>query len=78
VKATSEKNVYRQQKNSDFVIAKRMKKHVPKKCTDLDLSLLYFLIIGTHSKFAREKNFLALGVCCPGTTKCVPHMSNHN
>jgi len=36
---------------------------VPKLCTDLDLSLLYILILGTHGKFARENNFLALGVC---------------
>ena len=37
-------------------------------------------MFGTHSKFARENNFLALGVCCPGTTgtKRVPHMSNRN
>jgi len=34
-------------------------------CTDLDLSLLYILILGTYSKFARKKNFLALGVCFP-------------
>ena len=36
---------------------------VPKLCTDLDLSLLYILIFGTYSKFARKNNFLALGVC---------------
>ena len=35
---------------------------VPKLCTDLDLSLLYILILGTYSKFARKNNFLALGV----------------
>jgi len=34
-------------------------------CTDLDLSLLYILILGTYSKFARKNNFLALGVCFP-------------
>jgi len=28
---------------------------VPKKCTDLDLSLLYILTLETHSKFARKK-----------------------
>jgi len=33
---------------------------VPKKCTDLDLSLLYNLILGTYSKFARKNNFLSL------------------
>jgi len=27
---------------------------VPKLCTDLDLSLLYILILGTYSKFARK------------------------
>ena len=39
--------------------------HVPKLCTDLDLSLLYILVLGTCSKFARKINFLALGVYCP-------------
>ena len=38
---------------------------VPKLCTDLDLSLFYILILGTHSKFARNINILALGVYCP-------------
>jgi len=38
---------------------------VPKLCTDLDLSLLYILILGTYSKFARKIIFLALGVYCP-------------
>jgi len=38
---------------------------VPKLCTDLDLSLLYILILGTCSKFTRKNNFLALGVCFP-------------
>jgi len=38
---------------------------IPKKCTDLDLSLLYILILRTYSKFARKNNFLALGVCFP-------------
>ena len=32
----------------------------PKKCTDLDLSLLYILVSGTYSKFARKNNFLSL------------------
>ena len=32
---------------------------VPKKCTDLDLSLLYNLILGTHSEFARQNGFLS-------------------
>ena len=38
---------------------------VPKLCTDLDLGLLYILILGTYTKFARKNNFLALGVCFP-------------
>jgi len=33
---------------------------VPKKCTDLDLSLLYNLILGTDSKSAVKNNFLSL------------------
>jgi len=31
-------------------------------CTDLDFSLLYILILGIYSKFARKNSFLALGV----------------
>jgi len=41
---------------------------VPKKCTHLDLSLIYILKLRTYSKFARENNFLALRaleVCFP-------------
>jgi len=38
---------------------------VPKKCTELDLGLLYILTSGLYSKFARKNNFLALGVCFP-------------
>jgi len=38
---------------------------VPKLCADLDLGLLYILILGTYSKFALENKFLALGVCFP-------------
>ena len=38
---------------------------VPKLSTDLDFGLLYILILGTHSRFARKNNFLALGVCFP-------------
>jgi len=38
---------------------------VQKLCTDLDLSLLYILILGKHSKFARKFHFLALSVYCP-------------
>ena len=36
---------------------------VPKSCTDLDLGLLYILILGTYSKFAWKIDFLALDVC---------------
>jgi len=36
---------------------------VPKKCTDLALSLLYILTWGTYSKFTRKNHFLAPGVC---------------
>jgi len=36
---------------------------VPKKCTDLDLSLLYILKLRTNSQFAKENNFLALSAC---------------
>jgi len=38
---------------------------VPKLCTDLDLSLFYFLIFRSYSKFARKNNYLALGVYFP-------------
>jgi len=36
---------------------------VHKQYTHLNRNLLYILISGTHSKFARKNNFLALGVC---------------
>jgi len=38
---------------------------VPTLCTDLNLGLHYILIFETYSKFTRENNFLALGVCFP-------------
>ena len=40
---------------------------VPKLCTALDLGLLYILILGTYSRFARKHNFLSesVGVCFP-------------
>jgi len=38
---------------------------VPKKCKDLNLSLLYILILGTYINFAGKNKFLALGVCFP-------------
>ena len=37
----------------------------PKMWTALDLGLLYTLISGTYSKFARKNNFLSLGVFFP-------------
>jgi len=40
---------------------------VPKKCSDLDLRLLYILTFGAYSKFARKYIFPALGVCFPQT-----------
>ena len=40
-------------------------KQVLKLCADPDLGLLYILILGTYSKFARKNNFLALSVCSP-------------
>jgi len=49
---------------------------VPKLCTDLGLSLLYILTLGTYSKFARKNHFLALGVClpqpCSSLAACLP------
>ena len=36
---------------------------VLKLCTDLDLDLLYILILGTYSKFAQKNYFIALCVC---------------
>ena len=47
---------------------------VPRKCTDLDLSLLYILILGTYTKFPQQKIFLALGVCFPQTCSSVGSM----
>ena len=38
---------------------------VLKLCTDLDLSVMYIMILGTYNKFARKINFLAVGVYCP-------------
>ena len=36
---------------------------VLKSCTDLDLTLLYILILKTHTKFVWENKIPALGVC---------------
>jgi len=47
---------------------------VHKKCTDLDLALLYILTSGTHSKFARKNNFLVLSVCFPQTSSSAGRM----
>ena len=53
---------------------------VPKLCTDPDLGLLYILISGTCSKFARKNNFLALGVCFPSLARalsaCLPRQDH--
>jgi len=38
---------------------------VPAGCTDLDASLFYILITRTCARFARNNNFLALGVLSP-------------
>jgi len=40
---------------------------IPKSCTDLDLTLLYILTLGTCSRFARKNKILLLGVCFPHT-----------
>jgi len=62
--ATSgKKNVFRLQKKSEFGSGSLLAS--TQKCTDLGLSLLYILMLGTYSKFARKHNFLALGVCFP-------------
>ena len=45
---------------SNFANAQLFSKQL---CTDLVLSLLYILILGTYSKFAWKNNFLAHGVC---------------
>ena len=61
---TSKKDVFRPQEKWEFGIAFFFSR-VRKKCTDLHLILFYTLISGTNSKFARENDFLALGVCFP-------------
>ena len=38
---------------------------VPKKCTDIDLSLFYIVKLESYGKFAGTSDFLALGVCFP-------------
>jgi len=40
---------------------------VLKLCTDLDPTLLFIMISGTHSNFRWKNNFLAPGVCFPQT-----------
>ena len=51
---------------------------VPKKCTNVDLTLLYILIWGTYTKFIRENKMLMLSVCLPqpcssdGRCQCLP------
>jgi len=43
--------------------ASDLQTQVPMLCTDLNISLLYILILGTYGTFARKKYFLALSVC---------------
>jgi len=70
------KEIHCEMQNSDFfcwrntfflgvAIAQQFSFKVPKKCTDLDLSLLYISILGTYSKFTRKNSLLAPGVCFP-------------
>ena len=47
---------------------------IPKSCTDLDRTLLYILILGTCSRFARKNKMLLLGVCFPHTCTSAGHM----
>jgi len=57
-------NVFRRRKNRILPLHFGSPNASTELCTDLDLSLLYILILGTYSKFARKINFLALGVYC--------------
>jgi len=51
---------------SEVVIAHRFSfRMYPEKCTELDLSLFYIVVLGTYSKFAWENDFLAPVVCFP-------------
>ena len=45
-----------------------------KLCTDLDLTLLYILELGTHGKISRKNKMLALGVCFPQTCSSAGRM----
>jgi len=56
--ATSQKTCFDAGKIRFCHCAAVLRIQVPKLCTDLDLSLLYILILGTYSKFARKNNFL--------------------
>ena len=51
---------------------------VQKLCTALDLGLLYILILGTYSKFARKNNFQALGVCIPHDRALAAGLPRHD
>jgi len=62
---SEEKNVFRRRKNRILPLRCGSQNAIPKLCTDLDLGLLCILIVGTHSKFTRKNNFLALSVCSP-------------
>ena len=50
-----------------------LQSQVPKLCTDLDLSLLYILILRTYSRFARKNHFLSIGVCFPQPCSSAGH-----
>ena len=63
--APSEKNLFRRMKNRNLTFTAVLQTQVLMLCTDLDLSLIYILILATYSKSARKISFLALGVYCP-------------
>ena len=49
---------------------------VLKKCTDLDLSLLYILILGTYGKFARRNYFLHSALHAWALAACLPRQDH--
>ena len=65
METSGKKTCFDAEKNGFCNCAAVVQMQVQKVCTDLDFSLLYILILGTYSKFARKNNFLALGVCFP-------------
>ena len=50
---------------------------VPVKCIDLDLTIIYNLIVGTYTRFEWDNKLLALGVYFPQpcSMPCWPHVS---